>query len=124
MVPVVLSGIVAQAIPPAMLTPTMKATAAIAGRDFNTRPITNPLLRCPPRSETVRPGRTGCTTNVRRVGTCSGSQIVHADGTVADCSLDHDTDGCAGRERRHEGGPRAVSIGGSCNYCGKVGKNG
>jgi hypothetical protein len=36
--------------------------------------------------------------------TCPGSLIVHADGTVASCSLD-DEDGCRGRELRHEGDP-------------------
>jgi len=32
------------------------------------------------------------------VATCPGRLIVHADGTVARCTLDDDEDGCAGRE--------------------------
>jgi hypothetical protein len=31
---------------------------------------------------------------------------VHADGTVAGCTLDDDTDGCDGRDARYEGRPR------------------
>ena len=52
--------------------------------------------------------------------TCPGALIVHFDGTVADCTLDEDEDGCRGRELRHEGDPVRCwvwSLGG-CNYCG------
>jgi hypothetical protein len=33
--------------------------------------------------------------------TCPGGLIVHADGTVAGCTLDEDEDGCRGGELRH-----------------------
>jgi hypothetical protein len=53
------------------------------------------------------------------VATCSGSLIVHRDGTVAGCTNDDDSDGCAGRDLRHEGDPtRCVEWFGGCNYCG------
>ena len=51
--------------------------------------------------------------------TCSGSLILHADGTVAGCSLD-DEDGCRGPELRHEGDPVLCWVwwAEGCNYCG------
>ena len=39
------------------------------------------------------------------VATCSGSLIVHADGTVAGCTEDDEPNGCGGRDLRHEGDP-------------------
>jgi hypothetical protein len=57
------------------------------------------------------------------VGTCPGSLVLHQDGTVAACSEDDESEGCAGRELRHEGDPMACIdwYGGTCNYCGIVG---
>jgi len=50
---------------------------------------------------------------------CLGGLIFHADGTVAGCTEDDEAGGCAGRELRHEGGPRScVDEWGGCNYCG------
>jgi hypothetical protein len=39
----------------------------------------------------------------RHVPTCSGSLIVHADGTIAGCTEDDEQEGCRGRELRHDG---------------------
>jgi len=53
------------------------------------------------------------------VATCPGSLIVHADGTVAGCTLDDEPEGCAGREERHDGGTvrcQVWSLNGF-NYC-------
>jgi len=54
------------------------------------------------------------------MATCPGSLIVHADGTVAGCTLDDDEEGCRGRELRHEGDPIRcwVWMLAGCNYCG------
>jgi hypothetical protein len=53
------------------------------------------------------------------MGNCSGSLILHRDGTVAGCTNDDDQDTCAGRELRHEGDPAACTDWfGGCNYCG------
>ncbi len=52
--------------------------------------------------------------------TCPGGLILHADGTVAGCTLDDDRDGCRGRELRHEGDPVPCTVWtpAGCNYCG------
>jgi hypothetical protein len=54
------------------------------------------------------------------VPSCIGGLILHeADRTIAGCTEDDEPKGCAGRERRHEGDPRAcVDWWGGCNYCG------
>src|SRR4051794_7772159 len=53
------------------------------------------------------------------MASCSGSLIVHADGTVASCTNDDDSGGCAGRELRHDLAPRrCVDWWCECNYCG------
>jgi hypothetical protein len=58
---------------------------------------------------------------VAPVGTCSGSLILHADGTIAGCTNDEDGDGCVGIELRHQGDPhRCIDWWGECNYCGIV----
>lgn len=51
--------------------------------------------------------------------TCPGAHVLHADGTVAGCTLD-DEDGCHGRELRHEADPVrcAVWTVGGCERCG------
>ena len=33
---------------------------------------------------------------------CSGGLVLHADGSIAACTLDGDVDGCVGLEERHE----------------------
>jgi hypothetical protein len=52
--------------------------------------------------------------------TCPSGLIVHADGTIAGCTLDDDIDGCRGRELRHEGDPVPCIVWtlDGCNYCG------
>lgn len=55
------------------------------------------------------------------MASCSGSRIVHLDGTTAGCTNDDDTDGCAGRDLGHEGTPkRCYEWFGSCEYCGII----
>ena len=55
------------------------------------------------------------------VGTCSGSLIVHTDGTIAACTNDEDEDGCPGIQLRHQGDPhRCIDWWGRCLYCGIV----
>ena len=57
---------------------------------------------------------------VAAMATCPAALIVHADGTVAGCTLDEDEDGCRGLELRHEGDPVACIVWTpyGCNYCG------
>jgi hypothetical protein len=46
---------------------------------------------------------------------------VHADGTVAGCTLDDDIDGCDGIEYRQQVDPhRCIEWWGNCDYCGLV----
>jgi hypothetical protein len=53
------------------------------------------------------------------MGSCSGSLIVHRDGTVAGCTNDDDHDGCRGRDLRHEGDPTVcVDWFDGCTYRG------
>jgi hypothetical protein len=54
------------------------------------------------------------------MATCSGSLIVHADSTIAGCTEDHESDGCRGREERHDGGTvRCVNwFAGGRDHCG------
>jgi hypothetical protein len=52
------------------------------------------------------------------MATCSGSLILHGDGTIAGCTNDDDGD-CAGPDARHASEPkRCVDWWGSCNDCG------
>jgi len=59
-------------------------------------------------------------TTVLLMATCPGGLILHADGTVAACTLDEDEDGCRGRDLRHEGDPIRCWVWtlGGCNHCG------
>ena len=52
--------------------------------------------------------------------TCSGSLVLHGDGTVAACTEDDEAGGCEGHELRHEGDPvRCLDWSpDGCNYCG------
>ena len=47
-----------------------------------------------------------------------GSLIFPADGTVAGCSENDETDGCRSRDERHDGPPKRRVEEGGCNYCG------
>ena len=54
------------------------------------------------------------------MATCPGALILHADGTIAGCTLDDDDDGCRGQDLRHEGDPIRcwVWMLAGCNHCG------
>jgi hypothetical protein len=50
---------------------------------------------------------------------CTGSLILHADGTITRCAEDDEVDCCRGRDERHDGAPKCCLEGfGGCNYCG------
>ena len=51
---------------------------------------------------------------------CAGSLILHrVGGAVAGCTYDDEPEGCAGRDRRHEGDPAdCVTEWAGCNTCG------
>jgi hypothetical protein len=52
---------------------------------------------------------------------CPGGLVHHLDGTIAGCTMDDEVEGCAGREKRHEGEPTTcIREWGSCPYCGVI----
>ena len=82
---------------------------------------TNVAVILSARADRITTALSHARSTVRVVGTCSGSLIVHADGTIAACTNDEDGDACAGIELRHQGDPhRCVDWWGDCLYCGIV----
>jgi hypothetical protein len=51
--------------------------------------------------------------------TCPGALILHLDGTIAACTMDDETEGCSGRDARHQGDQRScIDEWRRCDRCG------